>query len=79
MWVYHDMAADTYVGIRFNLTGPADDPSVRAIEWFISEKTPPRTGTYVFAPGATYSLTYGAPPELPDGQRWFAVTVQPGT
>ena len=78
-WVYSVTGTNTYVCIKFNLSGSSGNYSVSSITWYLAAKSAPRSGTYVFPPGTTYSLSYANAPTLPTGYSWYGVTVNPGS
>lgn len=78
-WVYSGAGANPYVCIEFNVAGSAGNYSVNSIRWYLAAKSAPRSGTYVFPPNTTYSLSYAKAPTLPNGYSWYSVTVKPGS
>lgn len=79
IWVYKVTGANTYVCIKFNLSGAAGNYNVSSISWYLAAAGAPRSGTYVFPEGTKYSLSYENAPSLPTGYTWYGVTVYPGS
>ncbi len=78
-WVYRDVRTNTFVCIEFNITRMGGRYHVTSMKWHLAAQQAPLAGTYVFAYGPKYTLSYTMAPTLPTGYSWYGVTVNPGS